>query len=123
MAAQEIGNPPKRIGNPRESLSEEFRLMMDERIGHRLRHIRMMHNSKYPDNFVSQEALARTVGVAVATMNKVERGLTGSQVPTLMKIAAFWGMNVQDMLKDIPEPTLTEVFDSPRIQRILEGSR
>lgn len=118
-----IGNPPKREGNPRESLTEELRLIMNERIGDCLFSIRHEHNLKYPDNFISQEALARTADVAVATMNKIERGLTGAQLKTLIKIATFWEMSVQDMLADIPTPTIEETFDAPRIRRILEGNR
>jgi DNA-binding XRE family transcriptional regulator len=109
----------KRIGNPRESLTEELRLEMNTRIGARLKSIRMEHNRQFPNDSVTQESLAHTIGVSVATMNKFERGLTGAQLPMLVLIAEFWGMSVQDMLGGIPSPTIEETFNAPRIKRIL----
>ena len=43
-----------RTGNPRESLTEEFRIEMNVRIGRRLRSIREEHNRQYPEAKVTQ---------------------------------------------------------------------
>lgn len=112
--------PRKRKGNPRETLQDEQVLIMDERIGNHLRHIREAHNFKYPNDFISQETLAHEVGISFNTYNRIENGKTSAQLPTLMKLAAFWKMSVQEMLANISSPTLEEAFNSRRIKRILE---
>lgn len=109
----------KRTGNPRESVTEELKLEMNERIGPRLSSIRKEHNRQYPDDYVTQAALAYAVGVTLNTMIRIEGGKTSAQAPTLKRIASYWGMSMEAMLGGIPSPTIEEILNAPRIKKIL----
>lgn len=98
--------------NPRNTLSDRFRISMNRRIGRRLRAIRDKHNANNPDDFISQDTLAHAVGVKFAAINQAERGAVGVQIPTLEAIAKFWGMSLEEMLEGIETPTVDMMLQS-----------
>lgn len=100
--------------NPRNTLSDRYRISMNKRIGRRLRAIRDKHNGKYPDNFISQDTLAHAIGIKVAAMNQAECGAVGVQMPTLEAIADYWDMSLDEMLEGIEAPTIEMVLGSKK---------
>ena len=114
-----LGKPPKRIGNPGGSLTEGFSEIINRRVGFHCRSIREEYNKEHPTDIVTQALLANKINVSLPSMGNFERGRYSAQIDTLEKIAEFWGIDVQVMLADIQIPTMEEVFDSPRIKKLL----
>ncbi len=52
---------------------------------------------------VTQEALAFEAHVTIATLSRIERGVTGQKVATLRKIAAALGMSLAELVTAVEQ--------------------
>ncbi|MDO8226139.1 helix-turn-helix domain-containing protein [Bacillus cabrialesii] len=80
---------------------------------------RLVELRKKQGSHVKQEDVAKALGIARSTYGAYEQGKREPDHATLIKIADYYGVTIDYLLRDEPESTKNEIFNE-QARKILE---